>query len=382
MVLHSSGNYSIPGSMTWYRNLYEPLLDLEHEVHLLRLEELSKEWKIRFRTRAFMIRLSEQLPVLFARAHKKKPFDLFFSYLTNLDIEPDALGRIKSYNIPMVNFSCNNIHQFYLVNEISPVFDYSLHSERDVAWKFTQVGANPVWFQMAANPKYYHPADTKKTIDISFVGSNYSKRGYYVLFLLEHGLKVHAYGPNWRINRPYPELKFLYKEMRRISTLIGSLVSVNPVQRYGFSSSVRQYDLQYLLRKKYRAYMHYPIDDVLLNATFNKSRLNLGFLEVNEDVHRPGSFTTSHLHLREFEIPMSGNLFLTNYSDELAEHFVPDKEVIVFHNEYELCDKCRYYLSRPEESGKIAMAGHARAINSHTCQLRFRNLFSDLKLDT
>ena len=36
LVLHPSGNNAVPGSMTWYRNLYEPLLDLGHDVYLMR----------------------------------------------------------------------------------------------------------------------------------------------------------------------------------------------------------------------------------------------------------------------------------------------------------------------------------------------------------
>ena len=101
--------------------------------------------------------------------NEKKTFDLFFSYVTDLDIEESCIKEISKLSIPTANFSCNNIHQFYLTEKIAPHFDYNLHSEKYAAEKFKAIGANPIWFQMAANPKYYHPLGIERTLDVSFI---------------------------------------------------------------------------------------------------------------------------------------------------------------------------------------------------------------------
>ena len=75
---------------------------------------------------------------------------------------------------------------------------------------------------------------------------------------------------------------------------------------------------------------------------------------------------------------MCGSLYFTNYSDELAEFYEPDKEVVIFRNEYELVDKIKYYLSHPEESEKVRHRGYKRAIKCHTYQKRFEELFSKI----
>jgi len=37
-------------------------------------------------------------------------------------------------------------------------------------------------------------------------------------------------------------------------------------------------------------------------------------------------------NLRDFEVPVSGGLYLTQFSDELTEFYEPDKEVLIFRN--------------------------------------------------
>ena len=77
---------------------------------------------------------------------------------------------------------------------------------------------------------------------------------------------------------------------------------------------------------------------------------------------------------------MCGALYFTNYCEELTEFYEPDKEVVTFRNEHELLDKVRYYLSHPTEAEKIRQAGHKRALECHTYQKRFEDLFNKINL--
>ena len=57
---------------------------------------------------------------------------------------------------------------------------------------------------------------------------------------------------------------------------------------------------------------------------------------------------------------------MTNYQEELAEHFEPGVEAEYFTSEEELLEKTVYYLSHEEERHQIAQKGYARAKANHT----------------
>ena len=105
----------------------------------------------------------------------------------------------------------------------------------------------------------------------------------------------------------------------------------------------------------------------------------MGFLEVY-DRHDPSRPVTQHLHLREFEAPMSGALYCTGYMEGFAEMFEPDKEVLVYRSQHELLDKVRFYLAHPDQAEMIRQAGRKRALAEHTYHDRFRKLFKTLGL--
>ena len=207
LTLNPSGNKSVPGSMTWYNNFYETLKDLRHDIYLLRLDSVAQMHHIKVRDKEFKKIFSYELEKSFKREHKVRPFDLFLSYVTDHHVDSSLLLELKKLNVPMLNFSCNNTHQFYLVKGISPLFDYNLHSEKDAERKFREINANPVWFPMAANPKYYFPVIDSFIYDVSFIGAAYATRPFYINHLVQNQVNVDCFGPNWLINKPYSKIK-------------------------------------------------------------------------------------------------------------------------------------------------------------------------------
>lgn len=372
------GNSSVPGSKTWLNNLYEPLLDLGHDVFLVRIDEAAEYLKVKRGTPKFKDKFSEYILQSFKKEYTVQKFDLFISYFWDNYIHAQVIDEIKEMGVPTANFSCNNTHQFYLTKNIAPHYDYNLHSEKNAGEKFKEIGANPVWFQMAANKKYYHPVQCDFKYDVSFIGSSYAKRANYIYQLLENNIDVHCFGPNWLINRPHEKIKKVYKEIKRVQKLIKSIFSCSEINRFVLSSDVQNYDFQCYLRKKYPQNLHHPITDKEMIKLYSESKINLGFLEVYTIDNDGHTITKQHLHLREFEIPMSGGLYFTNYSDELAEFYEPDKEVVIFRNEHELLDKARYYLANKKEAELIRKAGYKRAMQCHTYQKRFQHLFNEM----
>jgi len=375
LVLNPSGNLSVPGSLTWLYNLYEPLIDLGHDVFLLRIDEVEKKLRTKVGSKKFKEKFSEYLINKVIIENEKKHLDLFFSYFENDFVYGDVINLIKKLNVLTVNFSCNNTHQFYLTEEIAAYYDYNLHSEKDAGEKFRKIGAEAVWFQMGANPKYYYPQNCEIAYDVTFVGTNYAERAKKIGFLLENDVCVECFGANWLTNRPYPHFRKIFKEIKRLEKIFSSIFYLNSTKRFKTSTEINYYDFQCYLREKFSNRLHYPISDNDMVKLYSQSKINLGFLEVFANDNDASSFTRQHLHLREFEIPMSGGLYFTNYSEELAEHYIPDKEVVVFRDPYELLDKIRFYLANQREAEIIKNNGHKRAMLCHTYHKRFQDLF-------
>lgn len=370
-VIEASAHHAIPLNQTWYRNLYEPLVEMGHDVVLFSANDAKRA--MRYRDKQAYAIFSQKLLDTFCRENAIHQFDLFFSYLIDGMVDPNVIEEIRKLGIPTCNFSCNNTHQFHLVTGLSTHFDYNLHSERDVAHKFIKIGANPLWWPMASNPKYFRPYDLPRDIPVSFVGGNYALRARYLYYLLENGVDVHAYGPAWRFGARTPFRSLV----KRYLLLMRTLFSLNPAEQVSASAMLSEHDFNRRLSTRFPNYLHMPVSDEELIWLYSRSQISLGFLEVY-DKHDPSRNVARHVHLREFEAPMSGALYFTGYLDELSEFYELDKEIVVYRSEQELLDKILYYLSHPYQAETIRKAGYQRALSEHTYHRRFQQLFSQL----
>ena len=373
-ILGASANSALPLNETWRRNLYEPLVDLGHDVFLLPADEGGRA--LRRDSSRLAARFTSKLVDTFRREHAKKPFDLVFAYLIDGMVDAQGIADLKRYGVPLCNFSCNNAHQFNLVSTLAPLYDFNLHAEKDAASKFRAVGANPVWWPMASNPKYFRPMALPRNVNASFVGGNYGVRARLARRLLDEGIDLQVYGPGWRWGAS-TRLRSAAKHWAyRVRAATG-----NDTTKARWRAELCEHDVRQRLGSRYPDHVHAPVSDEELIALYSKSRLSLGILDVH-DGHDPTKQVLQHMHLREFEAPMCGALYLTGFTDELAECFEPDSEVLVYRDIGELIDKTRFYLRNPEAGERIRHAGRRRALSDHTYHQRFEQLFSRIGLQT
>ena len=370
-VLASASTDEVPGSRIWLRNLHGPLVDLGHDVTLVPSED---GWDAaRIGDTRLRDRFTERVREAVRGAARSGGVDLFFSYLIDGAIDPALIDEIRAMGIPTCNFSCNNTHQFDLVDEISPHFDFNAHSEKDAAGKFRAVGANPIWFPMAANPNYYHPVQTKRGIDVAFVGQRYALRPMYVGRLLDEGIDVHAYGPGWRLRTPglVGEAK---RFLRKAATTARALTALDPESRTRASAESEWLRAAERVRVSYDRNMHAPVPDDEMIRLYSASKVSLGFSEVF-DAHDPSAEVKRHLHLRDFEAPMCGAAYLAGRTDELGEFYELETEVITYADADELVEKARFLLANPAVCARVRAAGLKRARACHTYNRRLTDLF-------
>jgi len=78
---------------------------------------------------------------------------------------------------------------------------------------------------------------------------------------------------------------------------------------------------------------------------------------------------------RDFEIPMSGGLYLTERHPELERFYELDKEIVAYTDFDDLVKKIRHLLSNPEKAEVIRVQGRQRALKEHSWEMRFEKIF-------
>jgi spore maturation protein CgeB len=251
-----------------------------------------------------------------------RPFDVVFAYLSGEQVTPQTLSGLRSLGAPMVNLALNDKECFVGkivggqasgARDICSGFDLSWTSTIDALEKYVVEGATPVYLPEGANPALHRPyEDEKKIFDVSFVGQCYGNRPEVIAKLREAGVAVEAFGPGW------PNGPLATEEMVR---------------------------------------------------TWSRSRINLGFGGVL------GHKETFCLKGRDFEVPMSGGLYLTEHHDELAPFYEIGREIVTYKDFNDLLEKIKRILSNPEEAEAIRRAGRTRALGEHTWEMRLEKVF-------
>jgi len=250
-----------------------------------------------------------------------RPFDVVFCYLSGEQVVPGTLERLRGLGAPMVNLALNDKETFVGkvrnghaagARDICRYFDICWTSTMDALEKYVVEGATPFYLPEGANPGIHRPYDEARVYDVSFVGQCYGNRPETIAKLRNAGIRVEAFGPGW------PSGPLTTEEMVR---------------------------------------------------TWSRSRINLGFGGVL------GHSKMYCLKGRDFEVPMSGGLYLTEHHEELTPFYDIGREIVTYTGFGDLLENIRRLLSDPDRAETIRRAGQARALREHTWEMRFDRIF-------
>jgi hypothetical protein len=87
-----------------------------------------------------------------------------------------------------------------------------------------------------------------------------------------------------------------------------------------------------------------------------------------------GSIPPFANNMRLYEATGVGTLLITDWKENLAEMFEPEREVVTYRGVEECVEKIRYYLSHDSERQSIAAAGQRRTLQDHTYSTRMQEL--------
>ncbi len=266
-------------------------------------------------------RLDEALLRFVAELHARQPVDVLVSYLSGWHIAPDTIRSINQMGIVTCAFWWDDRLYFrgqlrggrYLgAASLAAAYDLNLTNASDSVVKYLVEGGLAMFWPEAANPDHFRPLERAFEFDVTFVGACYGQRLAFVDYLRRHGIRVEAFGPGWP-NGPLPG------------------------------------------------------DEIV--DVYARSRINLGFSGVGY------SMREMCLKGRDFEVPMSGALYLTSEQPDLHRVYDVGRQVLTFRDREACLAQINRLLADHEAGYRLRQAAREHCLREHTWERRFHDLF-------
>ncbi len=287
----------------------------QFEWRSLGYDEAAPDW---VRRRDVM---NTELREAFRAANQARHVDIVIGYVSGYTVAPELLLEMADHGAVITNFCFDD--KIYWPGEmrggryastaaIAHAVDLNLTSDPGAAARYFVHGGLSKFHPEAADPAWYKPSDEGFEYDVSFVGAAYGWRPKLVAGLRRRGIDVACFGKGWP---------------------------------------------------------HGAIANADMNGLYARSRINLGC----------GGIGFSHKLLclkgRDFEVPMSGAVYLTQDNPELSLVFDIGREILTYGDVDDCARVIRATLADPEGAARIRRAARVRCLKDHTYTARWEAVF-------
>jgi spore maturation protein CgeB len=329
-----------------HNNFFDSLLHMGNDVLYFDFGTLLKKYgRTRMNQRLLEVARSEEPHIL-------------FTVLFRDELDPAVLDEIsESTPTATLNWFTDDHWRFETFSKRwASHFNWVVTTAQSAIPKYRAIGYDRVIkSQWACNHFQYRPLDLPRRYDVTFVGLPHGNRRAVVRELRHAGIGVNAWGRGWANGRvSQDEMIRIFNQSKVNLNLSNS--SLPPTQTARAVAAINR----------------------LLESTALPGRardLVTGWLVTLADRSAPSTVPTPQIKGRNFEVPGCGGFLLTDEAENLAEYYIPGKEVITFRDTQSLAEVIRYYLSHDDQREEIAAAGYARTVREHTYVHRFAQIF-------
>lgn len=244
---------------------------------------------------------------------------LVFAMLTGDQLDPEALRAIRRPGLTTLNWFADDQWRFEQFSmRWAPEFDAVVTTSEEAAARYaTLPGVRAVLSQFGFDPTFFRKIERPKTHDVAFIGLPHSDRRATIERIRSEEIEVVTRGVGW------PEGRASFREMAEL----------------------------------------WARSRICLNLSATSSG----------NVHQVKG--------RDFEVPGSGELLLTQAHPAIERYFVPGEEIATYRDADDLVPQIRALLADDARRERIAAAGYERAHGEHTYRHRFEAIFSELGID-
>lgn len=252
------------------------------------------------------------------RVYKESTIDWIFCSVLPLTLGIETVKHLAELQIPLVSYWADDKQNYWKLMGGMPgdcpktkYFDLCWTTSSSCLPWYVMDGGRAISMPEGAEPEiFYIKRKGEFRYNVSFVGKKYGKRPRFIKDLSSRGVHVKTFGRGWTT----------------------------------------------------------PISWQEMAQVFAYSRINLGIAGIR---HSNRIFC---LKGRDFEVPLAGGLYLTQYSEELARCYQINEEVICYGSTEECVDIIRYLLANTDYCEEIRRKGQKRALREHTWDMRFKKI--------
>jgi spore maturation protein CgeB len=277
-----------------------------------RCEERRRGWNAILR-RSLTARLAALL--------RDQPADVVLAF-KGASLAPADVGELRGrFGGRWVNWFPDDPHQLDLSTRLSPAYDCFFTHDSASLPHHQAAGARPHYLAFGCDPEYLQPPapgrqDGQWAASLVFVGTRDDVREPVLQALAGAGLV--AWGPGWP-RGPLYGANF-------VRALAGARVGVNVHQQFGERGDPARYG--------------------------------------------------TGANMRVFELAAVGTPQLSDAKADIARHFAPDREIVLYSSVAELADRAGALLADDARRRQLAAAARERALREHTWRHRLEELLT------
>lgn len=266
-------------------------------------------------------RMNAEMLRIFREVNAVQPVDAVCGYLSGYHISGKVLAQMGEAGAAIFNFCWDDVIKFPgkihggrydSPAAIADAVDLNLTNVPSSVIKYMVHSGLAMFFPEAGLPEVHRPYPMDFRYDVTFVGAKYGWRPVFIAKLQRRGISVNCFGPGWPSG---------------------------------------------------------ALSDAEMVSMYSRSRINLGFAAIGY---------SKRLHClkgRDFEVPMSGGLYLTQWNSDLELVFNIGREILAYKSIPDCAEKISWILNHPEEVEKIRQAGRARCLKDHSYEARWGRVF-------
>ncbi len=251
-------------------------------------------------------------------AHSEHSVDWIFTSTSPGTLSLASLQALSQLCIPLVSYWADDKHSYWKLMGDEPgncpktsYFDLSwTTSSACVPWYLADGGRAIFLPEGAERDTFFVHRQGEFEHDVSFVGQKYGQRNSFMRALNARDIYVETFGRGWGRTLSWDEMAHC----------------------------------------------------------FAHSRINLGMAGVG---HSDRIFC---LKGRDFEVPLTGGLYLTRFSEELARCYRINEEIVCYGSTEDCVEVIRWLLANDDLCERIRRQGQVRALREHTWDARFQYL--------
>lgn len=311
---------------------------------------------------------------------KKTKYDLFMTACDDRSFSDSFFNLLNEVSIPSLLFCCDNLSIPFIHKKFCSHFTLVWLTSYETQYLFDKWGAKSMYLPYAANPILYKPVKGKEINGVSFVGSIYGVRLSKLALISNSDIPINIFGKGVDKNSQSLPIDYL------LNNIIEAVQKISSLVRFKIGREALKGSLKKTLQGIFKTYNSMPsveikkkmisFDDI--PYIYSRSQISLGVTELwntyllKNPIHK--------LHLRTFEIPMSGGLQIIPKSESIKECFEEDREILLYENNDELISKIKFYTRDNNLllRDKIKKRAYYRSLKCHTWSNRFKNILDEI----